>query len=233
MNIRLTPIKALFNVPILFFALALINAASASTDSEANDKQLNFKVFLDANEIGYHRVNIQPTNKGEQISIESKFDVKFLFFNAYSYLHTAEEQWKNECLESIKSETIENKDEMFVRSKSTTDGIAISSHQAETSLTGCIKSFAYWDYQRLDSKRLLNAQTGEYVRAKFSALGEVIYEREGNSVTAKKFLLQAEDAEINLWYSLDNEWLALQTEVKGGRVLAYHRIMENSLAKNP
>lgn len=210
---------------ILVVSILFINRAIANVTGESADRQLDFKVFLDTKEIGYHRVNISPTTDGEQVSVEAKFRVKVLFITAFSYLHTAEEQWNDKCLARIDTNTKENGDKMFIRSEYTADGLAISSHQAETVLPGCVRSFAYWDPHRLDSNRLLNTQSGEHVPARLSALGEVIYENDGNQMAAKQYVLEAEEAEINLWYSLDDEWLALETTVKGGRVLAYHRVI--------
>ena len=186
-------------------------------------KNLNFRVFLDANEIGYHKVLITPTGDGETINVQAKFDVKFLFFTAFSYLHEANEQWQGRCLTRIDADTTENGDKFFVRSEPRENGLEISSHKTETSLDGCIRSFAYWDVERLFTDRLLNTQTGEYVPASITALGDKDFELDGTSYLAKQYVLRAENADINLWYSQDNEWLALKTKVKGGRVLAYYR----------
>ena len=225
-------IKPMLGALLIFFVFSLLNLEIANATSDLTGKQLNFKVFLDSKEIGYHQVHIRPTIDGEQVNVEAKFEVKFLFITAFSYLHTAEELWKNGCLQSINTQTTENGDEMFVRSEPILGGLAITSHQSETSLTGCIRSFAYWDHQRLDTIRLLNTQTGQYVPAKFSSMGEVSYNHEGKRVAARQYVLEAENAEINLWYSLDNEWLALRTKVKGGRELAYHRITETDFVKD-
>jgi hypothetical protein len=219
-------LKSLALSVLSFFSLSLLNVAMANPALTPPEKNLDFKVYLDSKEIGYHRVNITPTVDGEQISVEAKFDIKFLFITAFSYLHTAEETWKNECLESISTETVENGDQMFVRSEPANDGLFITTDQAQEALTGCIRSFAYWDYDRLYTTQLLNTQTGEYVPARFSSLGDVIYENEGKRIAAKQFVLEAENAKINLWYDKDDQWLALKTKVKGDRVLAYHRIME-------
>ena len=197
-------------------------AYAASTSS---GKQLNFKVYLDSKEIGFHRVIITPTAEGEKVSVEANFAVKFFFITAFSYLHTAEEHWKNECLESIATSTTENGDETYVHSKPIDDGLTITTNKSQVPLTGCIRSFAYWDYQRLDSKRLLNTQTGQHVPASFKFLGEDLYENEGSSIVAKQYVLDAENTEINLWYSSAGEWLSLKTKVKGDRELAYHRVM--------
>ena len=118
-------------------------------------------------------------------------------------MHTAEKSWTNGCLESIETRTTENGDHMFVLSESTIGGLTVTNNQAETSILGCIRSFTYWDPQRLNSTRLLNTQTGEHVPAKFSDLGEVVYKNVGKSLAARQHILEAEDAEINLWCSLD------------------------------
>ena len=209
-----------------FTLFSSVSIANIAVSPEA--KQLDFKVFLDSKEIGYHRVNIEPTPEGELINVEAQFKVKFLLITAFSYLHTVQEKWSNECLRSITTQTTENGDEMFVQSEPTVDGLAIKSHQTDSELSGCVRSFAYWDPQRLNSDRLLNTQTGEHVPAKLNFIRDVTYETDDVSRPAKQYLLEAEDAEINLWYDLQGEWLALKTKVKGGRELAYHRTMDDN-----
>ena len=57
------------------------------------EEQLDFRVFLNDNEIGYHSVQIRRTPQGAEVSVDASFDVKILFFNAFSYRHSAEERW--------------------------------------------------------------------------------------------------------------------------------------------
>jgi hypothetical protein len=40
-------------------------------------------------------------------------------------------------------------------------------------------------------------------------------------VEAQAWRIKARDMQIDLWYSEDNQWLALQSPTEGGRLLRY------------
>ncbi|NND82019.1 MAG: hypothetical protein HKN50_06275 [Gammaproteobacteria bacterium] len=212
--------------------LAYANANFELGDTAEAQRQLNFRVFLDDNEIGQHKVTITPEKTGKRVTVDAKFDVKILFFNAFSYRHTAEEQWQGDCLKRISTETIENGDRFFVRSKAIDSGLKIDSHRGEAKLTGCVRSFAYWDVQRLQAEKLLNSQTGRHVAANLTQTGPSSIEIDGMQVPANRYELAAEDATISLWYGADNQWLGLKTVLQGGRTLTYLRNAEEVSLKS-
>ena len=80
--------------------LPLISAASTTASDQ---KQLAFRVYLDDKEIGYHNVQLRRTPKGAEVSVDASFDIKILFFNAFSYRHNAQERWNGACLEEVRS----------------------------------------------------------------------------------------------------------------------------------
>ena len=45
----------------------------------------------------------------------------------------------------------------------TDDGFQLSTNEGDTTLPGCISTFAYWDKSFLQHDQLLNSQTGEYL----------------------------------------------------------------------
>ena len=46
----------------------------------------------------------------------------------------------------------------------------------------------------------------------------------GESRPSYRYRLAAGAINLDLWYSTDNEWLALESEVRGGRTLRYERM---------
>jgi hypothetical protein len=52
-------------------------------------------------------------------------------------------------------------------------------------------------------------------------LGNEILEIRGQSVTATRFKLTAYEVDLTLWYSTDDQWLALESIAKGGHVIRY------------
>jgi hypothetical protein len=214
---------------VMLTCLAMISFVEAN---ESAAQQLNFAVFLNDDEIGFHKFAVNPIEGGEAVSIEASFDLEIFFINVFSYRHQAEELWQHGCLVSLNSTTTENSDEEFVKSSIVDGALQVESVEHNTRLANCVTSFAYWDVRRLQADFLLNSQTGEYVPVELTAMGETSFEFAGNTTMATQYRLFAEDAYINLWYDGNNTWMALQTEVKGGRVLTYYRDDKLEQAKN-
>ncbi|MDH3467338.1 MAG: hypothetical protein OES26_15755 [Gammaproteobacteria bacterium] len=82
-------------------------------------------------------------------------------------------------------------------------------------------TFAYWNADFLDESQLLNPQTGEYVDVRVEEVGDEMLEVRGQAVAATRFKLTAYQVDLTLWYSPDNEWLALESVAKGGHTIRY------------
>ena len=78
----------------LLFAMSW--AVAAANDSL--NETLMFEVFLDGKKIGYHRFEIDGPRSNAAVRSEASFDVKFLFVTAFSYRHSAQENWAGGCL---------------------------------------------------------------------------------------------------------------------------------------
>jgi hypothetical protein len=207
-------------IQLLFF-LCFSGVISAAT--VGSTENIEFRVFLNKDEIGSQRLSVERAGNRVNVSIDANFKVKVLFINAYSYTHSAQEVWQGQCLASIETTTKENGTTSFVKGQIVQDEFIINSHTGKTSLSGCIRSFAYWDLARLSTTKLLNGETGEQVDAQLSAKGETQLIVQGKPVATEHYVLRAEGADINLYYDLDKNWIGLKTIVKGGRTLAYFR----------
>jgi len=85
----------------------------------------------------------------------------------------------------------------------------------------CVMTFAYWNPNFLKQSRLLNPQTGEFVDVIVEQLGNEMLEVRGQTVDATRFKLTANEIDLTLWYSQDDEWLALESVAKGGHIIRY------------
>jgi len=204
---------------IALFAVFLV----LSLDLQANtEKQWQFRVFLDDKEIGYHTVRLSPEEDGRRVSVEAKFDVKFFFITAYRYDHQTEEFWEGACLRDIQSRTDNNGEQLFIRKQAEGNNFTLETHDGQQELQGCVRSFAYWDPELLKTSRLLNTQTGEYQDVEIIELGNNPIEIEGRMVEAIQYRLMIEGSSIDLWYTPDMNWLALQSITEGGYRLSYY-----------
>ncbi len=185
------------------------------------EKRWDFRVYLDDKEIGYHQVRLVPDADRQRVSVEARFDVKFLFLTAYRYEHRTEELWQGTCLADIRSQTDDNGEAQFIRAQPVSRGIRLVTHDGPIELKGCVRTFAYWNPELLKSNRLLNTQTGEYQTVQMIDLGKGKVDIKGDLQDAYHYRLLVEESSIDLWYTPDMNWLALQTIVAGGRRLSY------------
>lgn len=201
---------------VLFTLTALLlGATHASTE---RPKEWRFNVYLDDKKIGYHHFRVGGSDGERIVATDAEFNVKFLFFNAYRYQHQNREIWRDGCLHELESRTDDNGDSFRVDAGKRDETFVIESSGAKTSLKGCVKTFAYWDPSFLTADKLLNAQTGEHVNVSVQDLGSDRVKVRGNSVPARRFRVTASDMTIDLWYSPQRDWLALESRTDGGRL---------------
>ena len=205
----------------LAVTLLTLMASGISIAEDSSSKTLMFDVFLDGKKIGYHRFEIDGSRGNAAVRSEASFDVKFLFVTAFSYRHSAREDWAGGCLEEIEARTDSNGKELKVVGERTGDAFVIDTGEDEARLPECVMSFAYWNPGFLEQPRLLNPQTGEYLDVEVQELGEDIVRLDGREIPARLVRLTARQMDITLWYSENAEWLALESVAKGGRILRY------------
>jgi hypothetical protein len=204
---------------LLVLLLTLIFFVSAASASETRDWE--FTVMLGEREIGTHRFSLREHDGARELVSEAEFDVKVLFLNAYRYRHRAVERWESGCLVSIHATTDDNGEHMQVRGHSRDDVFAVHTGDGKTALPACVRSFAYWNRDLLQTNRLLNAQTGEYEPVTVRRTGTERMTVRGMTLDAKRYVIEGRDYSISLWYSPDNEWLALETGTDSGEPLRY------------
>ena len=213
-------IITLFLIVGLFLAVATSPALAETADGKA----MEFDVFLDGKKIGYHRFEIDGSESDAAVRSEASFDVKFLFITAFKYRHVANESWTGGCLNDIKASTDSNGKQLQLSGERTDTGFVVDTGAGEAELPECVMTFAYWKPDFLEQARLLNPQTGEYLDVDVTELGDDIVEIGGRQVQARSVRLTAHKMDITLWYSPDEQWLALESVAKGGRIIRYELV---------
>lgn len=211
--------------PLLWLCLWLLSlltlSAHASTAKVTDKNNWHFDVFLDDSKIGYHHFSRETVDGVEQISSEAEFAVRFMFFTVYTYRHSNLEYWHDGCLVRLESKTDDNGDKQFVKLNRTNKQNRIETEQTQLISDGCIRSFSYWDLSQLQTSPLLNSQTGELMNVSLRKLGNETLQQHQPPVEARRYQLVGEDIEIDLWYTQDNRWLALQSTTENGRFIRY------------
>lgn len=202
--------------------LFLLLAGAWSVAAASQSKEWRFRVFLDDKEIGYHHFELQPSEGGTRLLSEAEFNVKVLFINAYDYVHRNEELWNGDCLVELRSTTDDNGKQYKVKGLAQQDSFVIETRTDREDVQGCVRSFAYWSPEVLkDADRLLNAQTGEYVPVRLDYVGREPVTARGAVIEAERYRLSGEKLVIDLWYSKNREWVALESITEGDRRLSY------------
>jgi hypothetical protein len=192
--------------------------------AEGNEREWRFRVFLDDKEIGYHEYRLREQDGQRLLETEASFEYKLLFIKLYEYAHENTELWKGDCLTQIESRTDANGDPFEVRGTLADGRFIVEGSQATAELPPCIMSFAYWNPAFLQQDRLLNSQNGEFVDIQVSEPERVEVEVRGSKQAAVRYRLEARELGIALWYSENQEWLALEADAAGGRKLRYELI---------
>jgi len=202
---------------LLLVSLALL----ASSGVQAATKEWRFRVFLDDREIGYHHFHLSENGSETRLTTRAELEVTFLKVPVFSYTHENTESWTGGCLESIASVTDENGDLYRVDGAAAAGGFQVRTNAGDFVLPDCISTFAYWDRSFLQREALLNSQTGEYVDVAVDYIGADRISTGDTTLPAHRYRLEGEDLALELWYSQEGQWLALQSSVEGGRLLRY------------
>ena len=193
--------------------------------SVAMAQEWAFDVFLDKNKIGKHSFTLINNT----LTSKAKFNVKVLFINAYQYNHTAVEQWQGDCLSGLEAHTVENKVTTDVRGAKNATGFEVGDGKTKQTLPACSMTFAYWNPKILEQKQLLNPQNAEYLNTTVEKLANETITVKGKPTETTHYKLKGaldgkNKLNIELWYNLSNEWVALKSTTPEGYNINYKLI---------
>lgn len=186
-------------------------------------KEWSFDVFLDKSKMGQHTFALS----NNQLTSTAKFNVKVLFIQAYAYDHTAVEQWRDGCLVSLNTNTVENKVIDEVKGSLTQSGFVVDNGKTTQTLPECTMTFAYWDPKILQQTKLLNPQNGQWLDITVIKTNEETLTIKNLATKTTHYKLTGTLAgksklNIELWYTADTqEWVALKSITPEGYVVNY------------
>lgn len=189
--------------------------------TQAFADEWNFEVYLDDKKVGTHLFEVNDAANARQVQSVADFEVKFLFFSAYSYQHTAVEKWDENCLRRFDARTKVNGKPTAVSGETAESGFVVEKNDSKELLPNCVMTFAYWNPEFLKQERLLNPQTGEYLDVDVQLLGTDTLEVRGEAVTAQRYKVTAKGIDLMVWYTNDDEWVALESVAKTGHIIRY------------
>lgn len=206
---------------VVFISLLAVPLSAPAQESTGQVARWDFDVYLDDRKVGNHRFRVSEADGVKQVQSEAEFTYRILFIPAYEYEHRAAERWSGNCLLEFNASTNANGRRSSVSGAQGDAAFVVEKNGKPAELPGCVMTFAYWNPDFLDEHRLLNPQTGEYLDVEVRESGDDTLMVRGQPVRAKRFRLTARNVDLTLWYSLDDEWLALESVAKGGRIIRY------------
>lgn len=203
----------------IFLLVALILAYGNVNATKS--QSWNFKVYLGEKEIGEHIFNLTTMKNSTHVTSKARFNVKLLFINAYRYKHRNYEVWNGNCLNSIYSVTNDNGKKFQVIGERQKNKLHVRTREDKFTSKGCTKTFSYWDPSFLKNQTLLNPQTGELESVSVEFIGNDEITVRNTPTFAKHYRVTTNKFIIDLWYSKDDEWLALNSTTQDGYTLRY------------
>ena len=205
----------------MLFVLAAVWCGAALAAGPASG-EWNFRVLLDDSPIGEHRFALVPNGEERKLTSEAQFAVKLLGVTVYRYRHSANEQWRGDCLRQLASKTDDDGTPEKVDASATGDNaLTVTTAKGTQSVDGCVMSFAYWNPAIRKQERLLNSQSGKLEAVQVSRTGSGTVEVRGQQVAATRWRIATPAQPIDIWYSAEGEWIGLDSTVSGGRKLSY------------
>lgn len=202
--------------------ILLASALATSWGSAARaDQTWDFRVFLDDKEIGTHRFDLLEQGGQRQLTSQARMTVKILFVTAYTYDHHDVEHWDGDCLSTLASSTDDNGEKHRVDVQRSDGATVVKTLEGTQRLGECVLTFAYWNPAMLQQSRLLNSQDGEYVEVKITDAGPDSIVVRGVKMPARRYELRSRKLSIDLWYSEQKQWLALESTTERGQKLIY------------
>ena len=200
--------------------LTCLGSASQQAWS-ASSQTYDFKVFLGKDEIGRQRFDVSSEGDRTQVRVDAQFKVNFLYITVYTYRHNNVETWEGTCLREIHAETDDNGDSFFVNGIFRNGQLQVQTQAGNWIGEGCIKTFAYWNPEWIKGERLLNSQTGEHQPVSILVVGEETITVQGVPTRAIHRRIVTDKFAVDLWYTLNGRWVALQSTTKKGDTLRY------------
>ena len=210
-----------FTLLFIFFAFCLPTITLSNTVG----KNLHFNVYRNDSLIGHHNLDFYEKDNLIESKIAIKFEVTFLGFVVYEYLHNNHEKWMDNTLVFMEANTDKNGDLLDCKVNKKENAFKILGTNGDFTLDKKITPTTYWKFDQLitgEKNKVLNSQDCSYINFEIKYLGdEMIYD---NSLKASRYKLlgkefTGDDVNIDIWYK-DKKWVKM-IFLKDGSTVEY------------
>lgn len=154
-----------------------------------------------------------------RITTEIHLLVKIAFFTVFSFSHRSAEIWREGQLLSLKSETIDRGETLYVEGAATPDGFRVVSKDGPfITSAATLPSNSLWTPEVMEQDTVVDAQHGGIVGVsahKFAGEDIVIGDRR---VRATRYGFFTPYLAGSIWYDEENLWVHGEFERDGSRI---------------
>jgi hypothetical protein len=204
-----------------FAALAAIlfcvaPAVAEPTVAAEVPQNIEFRVLLDGDDVGHHRVAFSAS--GEQIAadIESAFNVTMAGFTVFEFVQRSREVWQDGALQSVRASTTANDTTTTLVVDRVGDRLSIDGDKFKGEGPGTLIPASWWSPAILTQTQML-ALSGEIVPISVANLGRETIDVAGAPLQTTRYAVKGR-IEMNLWYDDQGKWVKSAFEIRGSQV---------------
>jgi hypothetical protein len=145
-------------------ALPRVSQAVTAIGSTVAADDRRFSVLYKGHKIGAHSVTYSSETREMRVDTEIHLLVKVAFFTVFAFRHRSAETWRDGQLMSLKSETFEHGETLYVEGASTPDGFRVVSKAGPfIAAAATLTSNSMWTPAVLEQETVVDAQHGGIV----------------------------------------------------------------------
>lgn len=198
--------------PRVALAVTAIGSAGA-----AGNRQ--FSVLYKGHKIGTHTVLYSPETEDTRINTEIHLLVKVAFFTIFTFNHSSEEIWRDGQLMSLRSETVEHGQTLYVEGEATPDGFRVVSKAGPFIAPAVtLTSNNLWTPAVLEQETVVDAQHGGIVGVSARRIADEDILIGNRPVRAARYTFITPYLAGSIWYDEENLWVHGEFERDGSKV---------------
>lgn len=188
------------------------SAQTAETESEdlfaPYGDVLDYKVLRKGKPFGHHTLTFSEEDGDKVVKVDAHLEVKLAFIKAFEYDHQVTEHWRDGQLQSLKSTTLKDGENLELTVTREGDKLMIDGSAYQGEAPGDLIPSTYWNKALVNQDKMLNTETGEIMDITVSDESGQSVEASGETVDTEKYLLSSE-LDLHMFYEGD-KWVKLE-----------------------
>jgi hypothetical protein len=179
-----------------------------------------FSVLYEGDKIGTHTVLYAPETDETRINIDINLSVEFLGVTLFAFRHRATEIWHDGRIISLKSETLESGETLYVEGAATPDGFRVVSKDGPfIASAATLTSNSQWTPALLKQETVVDAAHGGIIGISAHKFADERILIAGREVPATRYTVITPYLAGDIWYDQNGLWVGGAFESKGKKFL--------------